>query len=81
MTSDLARGFASGILVAMLAFSTIWYLSERARGGQRLPADLVMTWLHRVAMGAKAVADAFEGMVRNYRYMRENYGKEANRAM
>lgn len=80
MTSDLTRGFASGIMVAMLVFATIWYLSERERGGQRLPADWVMMWLHRFAMAAKAAADAFESMVKDYRYMRKNHGKEATHA-
>jgi len=81
MTSDLARGFASGILVAMLVFSTIWYISERARGGQRLPADWLISALHAIAMMAKAVADGFESAVKDYRYMRKHFGKESGHAM
>ncbi len=69
-------GFASGVLVAMLVFSTIWYISERARGGKSLPADWVINGLHRFAMAAKAVADAFESMVTGYRWMRDHYRKD-----
>ena len=69
-------GFASGILVSMLVFSAGFFLLARARGGKSLPADWVIAGLHRFAMAAKAVADAFESMVTGYRWMRDNYGKE-----
>lgn len=76
MTLEIARGFAAGLLVAVLVFSAGFFMLDRARGGKSLPADWIMAWLHRFAMAAKSVADGFEAMVKDYRYMRDHYGKE-----
>ena len=76
MTLEIARGFAAGLLVAVLVFSSGAFLLDRARGGKSLPADLAVKGLHRFAMAAKALADAVDAMVKDYRYMRDNYGKE-----
>lgn len=76
MTLEMARGFAAGLLVAVLVFSSGAFLLDRARGGKSLPADWVIVWLHRVAMAAKALADGFEKTVKDYRWMRDHHGKE-----
>ena len=76
MTLEIARGFAAGLLVAVLVFAAGFFVLDRARGGKSLPADWMMAWLHRFAMAAKALADAVDSMVKDYRYMRDNYGKE-----
>ena len=39
-------------------------------------ADWLIRALHKAAMAMTAVAQAFEAMVKNYRYMRANFGKE-----
>ena len=73
MTMEIARGFAAGLLVAVLVFSAGFFMLDRARGGKSLPADWIMAWLHRFAMAAKALADGFEAMVKDYRYMRDHH--------
>lgn len=68
MTLDFIRGLASGVLVAMAAVASIWYIVDRIRGRHARPlAERTVDFLYWLAIRLGALAQAADRGLVAYR--------------
>lgn len=68
MTLDFIRGLASGVLLAMLALASIWYIVDRIKGRHARPlAERIVDFFYWLAIRLGALAQAADRGLVGYR--------------